>query len=167
MCGEYIAILAERQIVLFGNKWELNNNCNLSSWFHVDIMCYIKHTHVFIFRKKWRTAPPKNCRLTVGRLSFTAFYEDRKKWRTAPPKYCRPTVVYRLLRRSEKVKNSSPKKLSADCWSTVGQLLADSIPTVGRQTFRGALLHFYPFFSAFLFHLQMKKLYLTNKKVVN
>ena len=140
MCGEYTAILAERQIALFGNKWVLNNNCNLSSWFHVDIMCYIKHTHVFIFRKKWRTAPPKNCR---------------------------PTVVYRLLRKLEKVKNSSPKKLSADCWSTVGQLLADSIPTVGRQTFRGALLHFYPFFSAFLFHLQMKKLYLMKKKVVN
>ena len=50
MCGEYIAILAERQIALFGNKWVLNNNCNLSSWFHVDIMCYIKHTHVFIFQ---------------------------------------------------------------------------------------------------------------------
>ena len=150
MGGEYIAILAERQIALFGYKWVLNNNCNLSSWFHVDIMCYIKQTKIFIFRKKWRTAPPKNCRPTVG--------EQSANWR--------PTIVYRLLQKSEKVKNSSPKKLSADCWSTVGQQLADSIPTV-EQTVRGALLHFYPFFSEFLFHLQMKKLYLTNKKVVN
>ena len=114
MCGEYIAILAERQIALFGNKWVLNNNCNLSSWFHVDIMCYIKQTKIFIFRKKWRTAPPKNCRPTVGeqsancwptggRLSFTAFYKNRKKWRTAPPKNCRPTVGQQ----------------SANCWPTV------------------------------------------------
>ena len=36
---------------------------------------------------------------------------------------------------SEKVKNSSPKKLLANCWSTVGQLLADSQPTVGRLLF--------------------------------
>ena len=110
---------------------------------------------------------------------------------------------------SEKVKNSSPKKLSANCWSTVSQLLADSRPTVGRlsadcrlppftkigkseeqlpQKTVGRLLvnswptvyrqsadrllgelffTFTPFFSAFLFHLLMKKLYLTNKKVVN
>ena len=27
--------------------------------------------------------------------------------------------------KAEKVKNSSPKKLSADCWSTVGRQLAD------------------------------------------
>ena len=32
----------------------------------------------------------------------------------------------------EKVKNSSPKKLSADCRPTVGQQLANSRPTVGR-----------------------------------
>ena len=34
----------------------------------------------------------------------------------------------------EKMKNSSPKKLSANCWPTVGQQLADSRPTVGRQS---------------------------------
>ena len=31
------------------------------------------------------------------------------------------------------------------CRLTVGILPADIIPTVGRQTFRGAVLHFYPF----------------------
>ena len=33
--------------------------------------------------------------------------------------------------------------LLVNYWYTVGRQLADSIPTVGRQTFRGALLHFY------------------------
>ena len=33
----------------------------------------------------------------------------------------------------EKVKNSSPKKLSAYCWLTVGRQSANSWPTVGRQ----------------------------------
>ena len=33
----------------------------------------------------------------------------------------------------EKVKNSSPKKLSAYCWPTVGRQSADSRPTVGQQ----------------------------------
>ena len=32
-----------------------------------------------------------------------------------------------------KVKNSSPKSLSADCRYTVGQLSAGSVPTVNRQ----------------------------------
>ena len=36
--------------------------------------------------------------------------------------------------RREKVKNSSPKKLSADCWPMVGRQLADSWTTVGRQS---------------------------------
>ena len=35
-------------------------------------------------------------------------------------------------------------QLSVSCWYTVGQLSAERKPTVGRQTFRGALLHFYP-----------------------
>ena len=34
-------------------------------------------------------------------------------------------------------------QLSVNCWYTAGRQLADSIPTVGRQTFRGAVLHFY------------------------
>ena len=34
----------------------------------------------------------------------------------------------------EKMKNSSPKKLSADCWPTVGRQLDDSRTTVGRQS---------------------------------
>ena len=34
---------------------------------------------------------------------------------------------------SVKVKNSSPKTLSADCRYTVGQLSAGSIPTVDQQ----------------------------------
>ena len=34
-------------------------------------------------------------------------------------------------------------QLSLNCWYTPGRQLADSIPTVGQQTFRGALLHFY------------------------
>ena len=36
---------------------------------------------------------------------------------------------------SEKVKNSSPKKLLVDCRPTVGQLLANSPPTVGQLLF--------------------------------
>ena len=59
--------------------------------------------------KNWRTAPPKNCRPTVGqlladsrptvgRLSFTAFYENLL-----------PTVG----------------RLSADCWQHVSNLLAN------------------------------------------
>ena len=32
-----------------------------------------------------------------------------------------------LLQKKEKVKNSSPKKLSADCWSTVGPQSADRL----------------------------------------
>ena len=35
---------------------------------------------------------------------------------------------------AEKMKNSSPKKLSADCWPTVGRQSANSRPTVGRQS---------------------------------
>ena len=122
----------------------------VSCWYHV-LHKTNKNIH---FSEKVKNSSPKklsaDCWWTVGQLLAN--------WR--------PTIVYRLLQKSEKVKNSSPNKLSADCWSTVGQLLADSIPTV-EQTVRGALLHFYPFFSEFLFHLQMKKLYLTNKKVVN
>ena len=34
----------------------------------------------------------------------------------------------------EKMKNSSPKKLLADCWPTVGRLLANSQMTVDRQS---------------------------------
>ena len=34
-------------------------------------------------------------------------------------------------------------QLSVNCWYTASRQLADSIPTVGRQTFRGAVLHFY------------------------
>ena len=34
-------------------------------------------------------------------------------------------------------------QLSVNCWYTAGRQLADSIPTVGRQTFRGPVLHFY------------------------
>ena len=123
----------------------------VSCWYHV---LHKTHTCIHFLEKVKNSSPKKlsaNCWSTVSQLLANS----------------RPTVVYHLLRKSEKVKNSSPKKLLANCWSTVGQLLADSIPTVGRQTFWGALLHFYPFFSAFLFHLQIKKLYLTNKKVVN
>ena len=35
-------------------------------------------------------------------------------------------------------------QLSVNCWYTAGRQLADSWPTVYRQTFRGAVLHFYP-----------------------
>ena len=46
--------------------------------------------------------------------------------------------LWREIKRSakllEKMKNSSPKKLSADCWPTVGRQSADSRPTVGRQS---------------------------------
>ena len=48
-----------------------------------------------------------NCRPTVGRLSFTAFYENLL-----------PTVG----------------RLSADCWQHVGNFLAKCRPTVGRQS---------------------------------
>jgi len=41
------------------------------------------------------------------------------------------------------VKFLSVSLLLVNCWLTVGILPADSIPTVGRQTFRGAVLHFY------------------------
>ena len=34
-------------------------------------------------------------------------------------------------------------QLSVNCWYTAGRQLADSIPTFGQQTFRGAVLHFY------------------------
>ena len=34
-------------------------------------------------------------------------------------------------------------QLSVNCWYTAGRQLADSWPTVYRQTFRGAVLHFY------------------------
>ena len=155
MCGEYIAILAERQIALFVNKWVLNNNCNLSSWFHVDIMCYIKHTHVFIFQKKWRTALPKNCRPTVGQQSANC-------WPTVGRLLadCRLPPFTKIGKSEEQL----PQK-------TVGRLLVNSWPIVYRQSadrLLGELFFtFTPFFSAFLFHLQMKKLYLTNKKVVN
>ena len=90
-------------------------------------------------RKKWRTAPPKNCRPTVDQQSAN----------------CRSTVVYRLLRKSSAKSRPTVGRLSADswqhvgnvnCWYTAGRQLADSIPTVGRQTFRGAVLHFYPLF---------------------
>ena len=39
-----------------------------------------------------------------------------------------------LMHRWEKMKNSSPKKLSADCWPTVDRQSANSWPTVGRQS---------------------------------
>ena len=113
----------------------------VSCWYHV-----LHKTHTCIhFSEKVKNSSPKklsaNCwstvgqlladsRPTVGRLSFTAFYENRKKWRTAPPKNCRPTV---------------------------GQQLADSIPTVSRQTFRGALLHFYPIFQCISFSFANEK----------
>ena len=38
-----------------------------------------------------------------------------------------------MVKTLEKMKNSSPKKLSADCWPTVGRQSADSRPTIGRQ----------------------------------
>ena len=31
------------------------------------------------------------------------------------------------------VKKSSPKNLSADCWSTVGRQVTDSLPTANQQ----------------------------------
>ena len=37
-------------------------------------------------------------------------------------------------------------QLSVNCWYTAGRQLADSWLTVYRQTFRGAVLHFYPCF---------------------
>ena len=43
-------------------------------------------------------------------------------------------------------------QLSVNCWYTASRQLADSIPTVGRQTFRGAVLHFY----RLLYMLQVK-----------
>lgn len=40
-------------------------------------------------------------------------------------------IPFTALAKVEKVKNSSPK----NCWPTVGQLLADRKPTVGRLSF--------------------------------
>ena len=38
------------------------------------------------------------------------------------------------IKSQEKMKNSSPKKLSADCWPIVDQQLANSRTTVGQQS---------------------------------
>ena len=84
--------------------------------------------------KKWRTAPPKNCRPTVGQQSAdsrpTVGRQLADSGLTVGRQLadCRPTVV----------------RLSANCWPIVGQLSADcrlpllrkssasSRPTVGR-----------------------------------
>ena len=44
------------------------------------------------------------------------------------------SVVFDRFISSEKMKNSSPKKLSADCWPTVGRQSANSRTTVDRQS---------------------------------
>ena len=64
-----------------------------------------------------------SCRFTVGQLSVSCWYTVGQLSVS-----CRFTVG----------------QLSVSCWYTVGQLSADRKPTVGQQTFRGALLHFYP-----------------------
>ena len=43
-------------------------------------------------------------------------------------------VLPRIMNVVEKMKNSSPKKLSADCWPTVGRQSTDSRTTVDRQS---------------------------------
>ena len=57
----------------------------------------------------------------------------RKKWRTAPPKNCRPTVVYRLLRKSSANSQPTVGRLSADCRPTVGSMSVICWPSVGWE----------------------------------
>ena len=104
-----------------------------------------------IFGKKSRTAPPKNCRPTVGRLlansRTTVGRQSDDSWRTLGQLlfaaftkiFCQQSVDCWLF--------VGPKKLSADSWPTrvlnrhlanklptCGQQSADSRPTVGRQS---------------------------------
>ena len=83
----------------------------------------IRHFHVVVMQwqqrngKKWRTAPPKNCRPTVGRQSAN----------------CWLTVVYRILRKSSANSRPTVGRLSADCWLTVGSMSVICWQSVGWE----------------------------------
>ena len=96
--------------------------------FTSSIKLAIRHFHVVVMQwqqrneKKWRTAPPKNCRLTVGQQSAD----------------CRPTVGQLSADYHLPPFTKIFCQQSADCWPTVGSMSVICWPSVGWEPLSNA-----------------------------
>ena len=88
--------------------------------------------------KKWRTAPPKNCRPTVGQQSADSRTTVDRQSDDSRPTVDRQSTDSRptVGRLSADCRSPPSTKIfcrqSADCWPFVGRLSADCWPHVGN-----------------------------------